>query len=63
MTTPLVPAFRLADADAAGVLITEDITVDHIAMTAVAAGADEVAEDTAVANAASTLGQLGAIST
>lgn len=73
MTTPSVPAFPSVDAVA--VLTTEDImdimdiTVDHTVMTAVAAGADAVAEagmvagDVAVANAASTPRQLGAIST
>ena len=59
-------------AAAAGVLIMEDLTdttVDHTAMNAMAAGADVaveagvVAEDAAVANAASIPGPLEAIST
>lgn len=70
MTTPSVPAFPLGDA--AAVLITEDImdiTVDHTATSAVAAGAAAVveagvvAQDAAVANAASTPGPLAATST
>ena len=70
MTIPSVPASPLADA--AAVPITEDImdvTADHTATNAVAAGAAGVvkagvaAQDAAVANAASTLGPLAATST
>ena len=69
-STPLALASPLAAA--AAVLTTEDImdtTVDHTAMNATAAGADvaveagAVAEDAAVANAASIPGPLEAIST
>ena len=69
-STPLVLASPLAAA--AAVLITEDLmdtTVDHTAMNATVAGADGaveagvVAEDAAVANAASIPGPLEAIST
>ena len=65
MSTPLALASPLAAV--AAVLTTEDLmdtTVDHTAMNAMAAGADVaveagvVAEDAAVANAASILGPL-----
>lgn len=70
MTTPSVPASPLADA--AAVLITEDImdiTVDHTATNVVAAGVDAVVEagvvaaDAAVANVALTPGPPAATST
>ncbi len=62
MTTPSVLASP--SADAAAVLVTEDImdiAVDHTGTSAVAAGVD--AEDVAVANAAPTPGRPAATST